>query len=166
MDRRLMQDDYRGLGQPLKDNKMIELSYHLLLEPRPQTHPPVWCNSHHSLLFILIQSGAVQAFQSLLAHTLSDLLIHPPISLLPTGTSSLLSHFSSSLSLLTHPLPCGVHLLNLRSLEDRESGLILHHRGVACSYQTTPSFTCSLPDDNMVSLMRCLDESLTLCSLL
>lgn len=76
-----------------------------------------------------------QIFHSLLSHATSDILNHPSLVLVPKQTSSvLLNSFPPALSLLNEPLPCGVHLLNLRSLSSKQSALFLHQRGVDCSF--------------------------------
>uniref|UniRef100_A0A8C6K9E6 mannosyl-oligosaccharide 1,3-1,6-alpha-mannosidase n=1 Tax=Nothobranchius furzeri TaxID=105023 RepID=A0A8C6K9E6_NOTFU len=96
LDRRLQQDDNRGLGQGVTDNKLTASLYHLLLEDRV--------------------GGAQVHHLSLLAHLASLSLCHPPITMAaPTNTEVPKLH---PFLPLHSSLPCDIHLLNLRTLED------------------------------------------------
>uniref|UniRef100_A0A3B3TQS3 Glycosyl hydrolase family 38 C-terminal domain-containing protein n=1 Tax=Poecilia latipinna TaxID=48699 RepID=A0A3B3TQS3_9TELE len=99
LDRRLQQDDNRGLGQGVTDNKPTATLYHLLLEDRGGAE--VRASVEHL---------------SLLAHLASLSLSHPPITMVGPGDSQLpkLRPFQA----LHSSLPCDLHLLNLRTLED------------------------------------------------
>uniref|UniRef100_A0AAQ6AKB8 mannosyl-oligosaccharide 1,3-1,6-alpha-mannosidase n=1 Tax=Amphiprion ocellaris TaxID=80972 RepID=A0AAQ6AKB8_AMPOC len=110
LDRRLQQDDNRGLGQGITDNKLTASLYHLLLEDRRGGAQK--------------QSNVVYAVQStvehlsLLAHLTSLSLSHPPITMVAPSDSQLpkLRPFLP----LRLSLPCDIHLLNLRTLEDTQ----------------------------------------------
>uniref|UniRef100_A0AAQ5YTU4 Alpha-mannosidase n=1 Tax=Amphiprion ocellaris TaxID=80972 RepID=A0AAQ5YTU4_AMPOC len=99
LDRRLQQDDNRGLGQGITDNKLTASLYHLLLEDRRV-------------------GGATVEHLSLLAHLTSLSLSHPPITMVAPSDSQLpkLRPFLP----LRLSLPCDIHLLNLRTLEDTQ----------------------------------------------
>uniref|UniRef100_A0A3B3WCX9 Glycosyl hydrolase family 38 C-terminal domain-containing protein n=1 Tax=Poecilia mexicana TaxID=48701 RepID=A0A3B3WCX9_9TELE len=99
LDRRLQQDDNRGLGQGVTDNKPTATLYHLLLEDRGGAE--VRASVEHL---------------SLLAHLASLSLSHPPITMVGPGDGQLrkLRPFQA----LHSSLPCDLHLLNLRTLED------------------------------------------------
>lgn len=103
MDRRLMQDDNRGLGQGLKDNKITCNRFRLLLERRTTVSHEVHQEQEHST-----------SYPSLLSHLTSMYLNTPPL-VLPVakrqGTSPTLHSFHP----LASPLPCDFHLLNLRT---------------------------------------------------
>ncbi|XP_078718059.1 alpha-mannosidase 2x-like isoform X1 [Lampetra fluviatilis] len=124
LDRRLMQDDNRGLGQGVKDNKPTLSRFRLLPERRSR---------HHS-------GGSL----SLLGHVTSDVLNHPALLLLgepaPRGSAAPLAQLTP----LATPLPCDLYLLNLRTLQATEGGgpsedmaLILHRRGYDCWLEPT-----------------------------
>uniref|UniRef100_A0A668AMF6 Alpha-mannosidase n=1 Tax=Myripristis murdjan TaxID=586833 RepID=A0A668AMF6_9TELE len=94
MDRRLMQDDNRGLGQGLKDNKKTANRFRLLLERR----------------------STANSFPSLLSHMTSAILNHEVLALpvLPKKRGvPPLQTFAPFKSIL----PCDFHLLNLRSIQ-------------------------------------------------
>uniref|UniRef100_A0A673MDI9 Alpha-mannosidase n=1 Tax=Sinocyclocheilus rhinocerous TaxID=307959 RepID=A0A673MDI9_9TELE len=97
LDRRLMQDDNRGLGQGLKDNKRTANRFRLLLERRSS-------------------SGKVISFPSLLSHMTSTILNHEVLALplLPWkhGVPPM-----RTFAPLAGTLPCDFHLLNLRSIQ-------------------------------------------------
>ncbi|XP_074473781.1 alpha-mannosidase 2 [Sebastes fasciatus] len=144
LDRRLQQDDNRGLGQGITDNKLTASLYHLLLEDRRGGAQEV--------------GGASVEHLSLLAHLTSLSLCHPPITMVAP---------SDSVALKLRPflplrlsLPCDVHLLNLRTLEDskeagspsQEVALLLHRKGFDCSSAPEPPLQCTWSAHEEVNL--------------
>nr|XP_046230871.1 alpha-mannosidase 2 isoform X2 [Scatophagus argus] len=125
LDRRLQQDDNRGLGQGVTDNKLTASLYHLLLEDRRGVAKEV--------------GGASVEHLSLLAHLTSLSLCHPPVIMVAPGNTQL-PKLRPYLPLRSS-LPCDIHLLNLRTLEDtqeaespsQEVALLLHRKGFDCS---------------------------------
>ncbi|KAI1905296.1 hypothetical protein AGOR_G00014640 [Albula goreensis] len=126
MDRRLMQDDNRGLGQGIQDNKITANSFRLLLEKR--NHPEEG------------EKARPVSYPSVLSHVSSMFLNHPfiPMALSLDFQSFQLSPYSP----LASPLPCDVHLVNLRTIQSKKEGsgpsdeaaLILHRRGFDCDF--------------------------------
>uniref|UniRef100_A0A8C5BH80 Alpha-mannosidase n=1 Tax=Gadus morhua TaxID=8049 RepID=A0A8C5BH80_GADMO len=157
LDRRLMQDDNRGLGQGLKDNKKTVNRFRLLLERRDTGNA--------------VRTGA-PAFPSLLGHLTGAVLNHEVLALpvLPKkrGVPQL-----QTFCPLREPLPCDFHLVNLRSVvsqvgllscEDvRTLSMILHRKGMDCSLES-PSlgFNCSTTQGQLgvSGLLRGLDLQL------
>ncbi|KAM9840891.1 alpha-mannosidase 2 [Aulostomus maculatus] len=144
LDRRLQQDDNRGLGQGITDNKLTASLYHLLLEDRRG-------GAQH-------QGGAAFEHLSILAHLSSLSLCHPPFTMVTHSDSKLPAlrrflplHFS---------MPCDLHLLNLRTLEDpqeeespsKEVALLLHRKGFDCSLIPEPLPLCTWSADEEVNL--------------
>ncbi|AWP14773.1 putative alpha-mannosidase 2-like [Scophthalmus maximus] len=135
LDRRLQQDDNRGLGQGVTDNKLTDNLYHLLLEDRRGDAQEVGRASVEHL--------------SLLAHLTSLSLCHPPLTMFAPVDNQLpkIHPFRP----LRSSLPCDVHLLNLRTLEDdheagspsQEVALILHRKGFDCSSAPEPVPVCT-----------------------
>ncbi|XP_058012602.1 alpha-mannosidase 2x isoform X4 [Ahaetulla prasina] len=182
LDRRLMQDDNRGLGQGLKDNKRT-------------------CNRFRLLLERFSSANKRSSFFSKLASMLRDLVF--PSSKVespeaqenqPTSFPSLLSHITSmhlNAEVLTMPLvqeklpppalrsfapfsttvPCDFHLLNLRmlqgedeSLPSAETALILHRKGFDCGLEARNlGFNCTTTQG--VLSLGSLFQSLNLISL-
>uniref|UniRef100_A0A8C6ULI0 Alpha-mannosidase n=1 Tax=Neogobius melanostomus TaxID=47308 RepID=A0A8C6ULI0_9GOBI len=129
LDRRLQQDDNRGLGQGVTDNKRTESLYHLLLEVRTR-NPPA---SDYR------RGVAWGTHLSLLSHLSSLSLAHPPVTMATpdrTPAAPKLRPFAA----LGSSLPCDLHLLTLRTLESeqeagrpsQEAALLLHRKGFDC----------------------------------
>ncbi|XP_058473387.1 alpha-mannosidase 2 isoform X2 [Solea solea] len=133
LDRRLQQDDNRGLGQGVTDNKLTANLYNLLLEDRKGGEV----------------GGASVEHLSLLAHLTSLSLCHPPITMFAPSHHQLpkLRPFRP----LHSSLPCDIHLLNLRTLEDaqeaespsQEAALLLHRKGFDCNSAPEPAPVCT-----------------------
>uniref|UniRef100_A0A8C0GMU7 Alpha-mannosidase n=1 Tax=Chelonoidis abingdonii TaxID=106734 RepID=A0A8C0GMU7_CHEAB len=124
MDRRLMQDDNRGLGQGLQDNKITANLFRLLLERRNEVD----------------ESEFIFSFPSLLSHTTSFFINHPVIPMTTyaeSGVPQILNTFSP----LTSSMPCDMHVVNLRTIQSKadsgpsdEAALILHRKGLDCKF--------------------------------
>nr|XP_020478113.1 alpha-mannosidase 2 [Monopterus albus] len=144
LDRRLQQDDNRGLGQGITDNKLTASLYHLLLEDRRGGAQGM--------------GGASVEHLSLLAHMTSLFLSHLPITMVAPASSQVpkLRPFLP----LSSSLPCDVHLLNLRTLEDsqeaespsQEVALLLHRKGFDCSSAPEPAPPCTWSTQEEVNL--------------
>ena len=126
LDRRLSQDDNRGLGQGVMDNKRTPANFRLFVE-RFQTKPD------DSI------AGVPVTYHSLASHVISQHLSHP-ISVLQHSnedTPSLISQFAG----LTQPLSCDIYLVNLRTIQNgadpeptNQAALLLRRHGYDCSF--------------------------------
>lgn len=152
LDRRLMQDDNRGLGQGLKDNKITCNHFRLLLERRTLMSPEV-------------QQERSTSYPSLLSHMTSMYLNTPPL-VLPVAKRESTSPTLHSFHPLASPLPCDFHLLNLRMLpaEDTlpaaDAALILHRKGFDCGLEAKNlGFNCTTSQGKLAlgSLFHGLD---------
>ena len=134
-DRRLDQDDNRGMGQPVHDNiPLTKSTFRLLLESNRQ--------SDHSTLHN-IQS---QPVLTLLSHLSLQSLLNPLIIMTDSSPLEAGPQMAPDFPGLQHDLPCDVHLLNLRTNVARESDdgvaasqfpsatalMLLHRVGVDC----------------------------------
>ncbi|KAM4868807.1 alpha-mannosidase 2 [Urocitellus parryii] len=129
MDRRLMQDDNRGLGQGVTDNKITANLFRILLEER-------------SGVDMEEEKKSPVSFPSLLSHITSSFLNHPVF--LMTAKVKLSSELLSEFSPLVSSLPCDIHLVNLRTIQAKEgkgyssdAALILHRKGFGCQFSTS-----------------------------
>ncbi|XP_042747499.1 alpha-mannosidase 2x isoform X3 [Lagopus leucura] len=135
LDRRLMQDDNRGLGQGLKDNKRTCNRFRLLLERRSSASK--------------VQDGRPVSFPSLLSH-LTSMHLNAEALVLPVAQQPALPALRSFAPLST-TLPCDFHILNLRTLQaeddslpSAEAALILHRKGFDCSLEAKNlGFNCT-----------------------
>nr|XP_060491218.1 alpha-mannosidase 2 isoform X3 [Panthera onca] len=128
MDRRLMQDDNRGLEQGVHDNKITANLFRILLEKR-------------SVVNVEEEKNSV-SYPSLVSHITSSFLNHPVFTMIekiPMPTLQLLGEFSP----LVSSLPCDIHLVNLRTIQSKvdgkhsdEAALILHRKGFDCRFSS------------------------------
>uniref|UniRef100_A0A8C3V1K6 Mannosidase alpha class 2A member 1 n=1 Tax=Catharus ustulatus TaxID=91951 RepID=A0A8C3V1K6_CATUS len=126
MDRRLMQDDNRGLGQGVQDNKITANVFRLLLERRYGTDGN--------------EEKAPVSFPSLLSHMTSLFLNHPVIPMTTNGDSGV-PELTNTFSPLMSSMPCDMHIVNLRTIQAKvdtkpsdEAALILHRKGFDCRF--------------------------------
>ncbi|XP_055518569.1 alpha-mannosidase 2x isoform X1 [Leucoraja erinacea] len=136
LDRRLMQDDNRGLGQGLKDNKVTCNRFRILLERRTTTSK--------------VQDSRPVSFPSLLSHVTSMLLNHEVL-VMPVTPQQQSAPPIRSWRLLSAAIPCDFHLLNIRTLQSEvvsapglEAALILHRKGFDCGLEARSlGFNCT-----------------------
>ncbi|XP_028909789.1 alpha-mannosidase 2 isoform X1 [Ornithorhynchus anatinus] len=126
MDRRLMQDDNRGLGQGVQDNKITANLFRILLEKRNGVDAK--------------EEKKSVSFPSLLSHMTSFFMNHPVIPM-TTRADIGISHILNDFSPLVSSLPCDIHLVNLRTIQSKvdlgqsgEAALILHRKGFDCRF--------------------------------
>ncbi|KAF8784920.1 Alpha-mannosidase 2x like protein [Argiope bruennichi] len=140
LDRRLNQDDNRGLQQGITDNKDTSAYFRILIEQR-------------SSEFKNLPFKEVSRYPTLLAHQASLSLLHPvfvlmrldkdvePNIVLRNSDAPLKSSFTP----MGFELPCDVHILNLRTLSStsgalylpsNSSALFLHRLGFDCNFKT------------------------------
>lgn len=130
LDRRLMRDDNRGLGQGVTDNKRTLLQYTLVLEPAVKSE----ANAHPAL--------------TLAATAASDRLNQPVLRFQGSGAAP----STKLVEPMRFALPCDVHLVNLRSMHavpDSKVAVVLHRRGVAGS-----SCSCAGSQVHLKTLFR------------
>ncbi|XP_077796486.1 alpha-mannosidase 2x isoform X10 [Macaca mulatta] len=161
LDRRLMQDDNRGLGQGLRDNKRTCNRFRLLLERRTVGSEPDFFSKlaamFRGLIFHSSRSGnrEVQdshstSYPSLLSH-LTSMYLNTPALALPVARTQLPGPGLRSFHPLASSLPCDFHLLNLRTLQAEEDtlpsvemALILHRKGFDCGLEAKNlGFNCT-----------------------
>lgn len=135
-DRRLNQDDARGLAEAVTDNKYTRESFKLLLE-RPPT-----------LLSPKSPRPSAGAWRE-------SLLLLNPITGLNAGGGKLLPSKLAT-TFLKHSLPCDVHLIELRraTRKPNELALLLHRFGVSCDSRCEHHHghsLASLVDDRLIA---------------
>ncbi|XP_038640014.1 alpha-mannosidase 2x isoform X1 [Scyliorhinus canicula] len=163
LDRRLMQDDNRGLGQGLKDNKVTCNRFRILLEKRATSNKHIGFLSRlHSMLQTLaasifsrtstheVQDSRPVSFPSLLSHITSMHLSHDVLAMPVTPRPQNVPPIRTWHPLST-PIPCDFHMLNMRTLQSEvvsapglEMALILHRKGFDCGLEAkTLGFNCT-----------------------
>ncbi|XP_061533570.1 alpha-mannosidase 2x isoform X1 [Phycodurus eques] len=181
LDRRLMQDDNRGLGQGLKDNKRTVNHFRLLLERRLTGNKPVgfvvkFSSLFHNLLSKMLSDrveemmdSSTTSFPSVLSHMTNGFLNHDLLALpvLPKrrGVPPL-----QTFAPLKSALPCDFHLLNLRSIQSQDpnapspyTALIVHRFGLDCALDSPNlGYNCTTTQGqlNISSLFKNLDLQL------
>lgn len=133
VDRVLLQDDFRGLGQGITDNKPTTEIYRLFIEKT--------ANEDRKL--------------TLTSQLLIDRLLNPVIKMRSTSQSS-----QSTIEFLLNELPCDVHLLNLRTNLNTFTDyyLFLHRYLTSCETKCFNSETLQLNATLRTNLLNVLDE--------
>ncbi|XP_077452238.1 alpha-mannosidase 2x isoform X1 [Stigmatopora argus] len=181
LDRRLMQDDNRGLGQGLKDNKRTVNRFRLLLERRSMENKPAGffaklASLFHTLLpnilhdsFEEVTDVSTTSFPSVLSHMTNRVLNHDVLALpvLPKrrGVPPLETYAP-----LKTTFPCDFQLVNLRSIQSQDANspseytaLILHRFGLDCALDVPNlGFNCTTNQGqmNVSGLFKNLDLQL------
>ena len=128
LDRRLMQDDNRGLGQGVTDNHVTPSNFKLLLE-------------HFEPGARRLPVSVPTAYPSSVSVSSLHQLQHPLLPIHITNGNKL-EELHPAFSGLSKPLPCDVHVVNFKSLEDNikqlpsdTSALFLHRIGYDCGFK-------------------------------
>lgn len=137
MDRRLMQDDNRGLFQGVTDNTLTRHEFVLLLERKTKG-----CQDE--------AEDVAASYPSLLAITARHGLINPMDRLIYTGSATSTSSLSKSYQPMDKDLACDIHVINLRTMMKASTtlrpsdnvALILHRQGFNGCYKPV-GMTCS-----------------------
>ncbi|XP_054797324.1 alpha-mannosidase 2-like isoform X2 [Prosopis cineraria] len=141
LDRRLAKDDGRGLGQGVKDNRVMNVVFHITLE------------SNTSFTSNLA-SGSLPLNPSLFSHCVGAHLNYPLHAFIAKKSQEVsVQPPSRYFSPLAAPLPCDLHIVNFkvprplkflqRPPEDFRFALILHRRHWDSSYDRTGRSQCS-----------------------
>nr|XP_048721949.1 alpha-mannosidase 2x isoform X3 [Caretta caretta] len=136
LDRRLMQDDNRGLGQGLKDNKRTCNRFRLLLERRTTANK--------------VQDSRPISFPSLLSH-MTSMHLNAEVLAMPVTQEKPAPPALRSFQPFSGTVPCDFHILNLRTLQaedeslpSAEMALILHRKGFDCGLEAKHlGFNCT-----------------------
>jgi len=131
LDRQLLYDDERGLGQGISDNKLTLTSFTLQVE--------------HSNLALREATYSNPSLEALLA---SDFLTHPIQRMFTVINSDIVA---MNFSPLPAGLPCDVSLASVKALYDvdgkyKGTGVVVHRRGFRCGL---PSEAASCPQQHV-----------------
>jgi len=129
LDRRLAQDDNRGLFQGVQDNKVTRHKFSLLLERRI-----AGCKQ---------EPEGQASYPSLLAHSVRNSLLHPYFRLIFLAVDYSGNGLRLRYSPVQKPLDCDIHLINLRTANQNtyspnpgdKTALILHRQGFNSCYK-------------------------------
>ncbi|XP_061232614.1 alpha-mannosidase 2x isoform X5 [Neopsephotus bourkii] len=163
LDRRLMQDDNRGLGQGLKDNKRTCNRFRILLERRSAASQSSSFFSTLASMFKALgfpgartgspeaQDGRPISFPSLLSH-ITSMHLNAEALVMPVAQEKPAPPPLRSFTPLSTTVPCDFHILNLRTLQaeqdeslpSAEAALLLHRKGFDCSLEAKNlGFNCT-----------------------
>uniref|UniRef100_A0A2R5LA05 Alpha-mannosidase n=1 Tax=Ornithodoros turicata TaxID=34597 RepID=A0A2R5LA05_9ACAR len=166
LDRRLNQDDKRGLQQGVKDNLKTPSSFRILIE---RFNSDIATHSREA------------SHPSLLSQHASMSLLHPPFVLLHSKAYRLADPPLRASFAGSHSLPCDIHMLNLRTLSNSSKGpsnvtamflqrlphdCRLKTYAVRCAFQPVDTLADIFPDyysnvyeETSLSLMHTLSTS-------
>lgn len=152
LDRRLNQDDERGLGQGITDNLPNEVVFYLTIESQLSSSSSSPSFSYKE------EEGVFFKTPSLLSHMIGEELNHPLVTFISAHVSPQAQSTHKRLSWgsyapLSAPMPCDVHIVNFRTVPEG-SALILRKRGKDCSFNAPSSlrFQCGFDHQNPLSL--------------
>lgn len=160
----MMQDDNRGMGQPMKDNLKTFDHFVILIERWNQNTP------HDP------NTKATNQFPSVLAHHSLLNILHPmqtmqykgvdPSQVSPRFRASFTPLPGSDPNAAESSLPCSIHIVNVRSLESKhevdvstdEAALILQNFGNECRLDTCTKYrsACTSLNNGEISYCFCM----------
>ena len=143
LDRRLDQDDNRGMEQAMNDNVVVSSRFILLFESIVQGHPNQNSNELERL-----------SLPSITSQTLSNNLLNPLLKLIVKNVDGKVE-FNGNRKFLETQAKCDLHLVNLRTMQnDKEEplngqvGLILHRFAYNDCKQTSESIQSAYIDSS------------------
>lgn len=149
LDRRLVRDDGRGLGQGVTDNRPMNVIFHILVESNVSSTNPI-SSSHPlspSLLSHLVGAHLNYPLHKFIAKKPQALSLQPPL---------------KSFSPLASSLPCDIHIVNFKVPrpskysqqlpEDPRFALVLQRRHWDSSYCRKGRSQCTRASDEPVNL--------------
>lgn len=149
-DRRLLQDDNRGLGQGVMDNLLTNHMFMLILEKKEMNCPSTVSSTNQP-------AGLL----SLGGHLASEELLHPVIALHPRNslTFELRAHFSP----LRHNLPVDVNIVSLRIFPIPEGagkgiGMVLHQQALDTCFNKPLLRRFNISESAELDLTKFLNE--------
>ncbi|EOY03246.1 hypothetical protein QUC31_017797 [Theobroma cacao] len=151
LDRRLVRDDGRGLGQGVMDNRVMNVVFHLLLESNISTSNSV--------------SNSLPLSPSLLSHRVSAHLNYPLHAFIAKKPQEIsVQIHSRTFAPLAAPLPCDLHIVSFKvprpskysqqQLGDPRFVLMLHRRNFDSSYCQKARSQCTSVADEPVNLFN------------
>ncbi|CAG5127009.1 unnamed protein product [Candidula unifasciata] len=134
LDRQLVMDDKRGLGEGVTDIKPTISRFVIMMEQITLSESSTTSSSYHTSL-------------SLASLGVSDMLQQPLLSFFTNVNTTI---FSRTVSLLSSPVPCDLSIISFRSLttgslDYNGTSLMLHRRGYDCSFPSN-NHLCSLAE--------------------
>ncbi|GLU02006.1 hypothetical protein SLE2022_192790 [Rubroshorea leprosula] len=152
LDRRLVRDDGRGLGQGVMDNRVMNVVFHILVESNVSSTSNPVSNSpplSPSLLSHCVGAHLNYPLHAFIAKKPQEVSVQPP---------------PRSFSPLAASLPCDLHIVNFKvprpsrysqqQLEDPRFVLILHRRHWDASYCRKAKSRCTTLADEPVNLFN------------
>lgn len=142
LDRRLLQDDQRGLNQGVVDNRRTKESFKIVLDS-------------------LVSAPTNSLKPSLESQTELQKLLSPPIVMYSMSKSTM-----SEMYLMRRSLPCALHLLSLRRPSAPNTfDLFVHRWGLSCETQCANVSTFQLTDVFASAVTKPLEPVMTRMSL-
>ncbi|KAH0460898.1 hypothetical protein IEQ34_008473 [Dendrobium chrysotoxum] len=150
LDRRLVNDDGRGLGQGVMDNRPMNVVFHILME---------------SNVSVLPSTKNLTLQPSILSHSVGAHLNYPMHAFVSRKEESIASKPSlGTFAPLASSLPCDLHIVNLKvpqplkfpqgqSVEPRFA-ILLQRRGWDSSYCSRGELQCSLVTNEPVNIFN------------
>ena len=130
LDRRLLGDDGRGLGEGVTDNRPTPSRFYLLLE-RKETVIKDYIQTSTS-------HKKMVSHPTMQAHTLFDMLNNPEVTFVLSNNTSRYA-LAPSFQALSKSWPCDSRLVSLRSLySSGRTAMVVHRVGTDCSYLKRP----------------------------
>ncbi|CAM8903473.1 unnamed protein product [Rhodiola kirilowii] len=150
LDRRLLRDDGRGLGQGVMDNRPMNVVFHILMESNISTPSTSASNTfplHPSLLSHLVGKGLNYPLHGFIAKKPQEISVQPP---------------AKFFFPLASPLPCDLHIVNFKvprplkypqqPIEDSRFVLMLQRHKWDASYSHDIMSVCKTMSDEAVNI--------------
>lgn len=138
LDRELLYDDDRGLGEGVQDNRLTQNDFVIQLEYKEDISTNTDVPNQQPISNHQPGSLETHTFPTILSMQINDLLQKPIIKLFTSVSTDL---FKNHFQPVASALPCDISLVHMRNLINSEldytnSSLVLHRRGYKCGFPT------------------------------